>query len=279
MSDRNFFRLAVTIPLEVDVVDAPLPVQGTLVDISEGGCKIAAKQMLLKGVELAFELQRKNKEPLKLRGRICHVDFKAMTKTFDYGIQYLGLRPADADAIYQFVVEEQRRKLQTREGHLEAAKNGKAKDRQAVLRVERKFPIQYAIFGQRAFTPAVATDVSRGGLRIVLDRQIPDDRTLELRFALPNDVLEVLTTRTHSRDASLFGREITVKEQKARPFEELRMQVKILPGWHEIKGLFHYSVSFVRPKPQMIEEIERFIHAAQLTEIKAKRAPQKTAWR
>jgi len=54
MSDRNFFRLAVSIPLEIDVVDAPLPVQGTLVDISEGGCKIAAKQMLLKGVELAF---------------------------------------------------------------------------------------------------------------------------------------------------------------------------------------------------------------------------------
>ncbi len=130
----------------------------------------------------------------------------------------------------------------------------------------------------RAFTPAVASDISRGGLHIVLDRQIPDNRTLELRFTLPNDVLEVLTTRTHSRDASLFGREITVKEQKARPFEELHMQVKILSGWHEVKGLFHYSVAFVRPKPAMLEEIERFIHAAQLAEIKAKRSPQKTAW-
>jgi len=44
------------------------------------------------------------------------------------------------------------------------------------------------------------------------------------------------------------------------------------------KGPFHYSVLFVRPKAQMLEEIDRFIHAAQLTEIKAKRAPQKTAW-
>ena len=279
MSDRNFFRLAVSIPLDIEIIDAPAPLAGTLVDISEGGCKITSKQMLLKGVELAFELPRKNKEPLKLRGRICHVDFKAMTKLFDYGIQYVGLRPADADAIYQFVVEEQRRKLQTREGHVEATKNGKAaKDRQAVLRVERQFPIQYAIFGTRNFTPAIASDISRGGLRIVIDRQVPDDRTLELRFTLPNDVLDVLTKRTHSRDSSMFGREITVKEHKARPFAELRMQVRPLPGWHEIKGAYHYSVSFVRPKPELLEEIERFIHAAQLTEIKAKRMPQKTAW-
>jgi c-di-GMP-binding flagellar brake protein YcgR len=279
VSDRNYFRLAVNIPLQIDIVDVPVPLQGTLVDISEGGCKITAKSMLLKGVEIAFELPRKTKEPLKLRGRVCHIDFKPMTKTFDYGIQYIGLRPADSDAIYQFVVEEQRRKLQTREGHLEATKNGKAKDRQAVLRVERKFPIQYAIFGQRAFAPAMATDISRGGMRVILDRAIPEDRTLELRFTLPEDVLDVLTRRTESRDGSLFGREITVKEEKARPFVELRMQVKLLPGWHEVKGLFHYSVSFLRPKPQMLEEIERFIHAAQLTEIKAKRAPQKTVWR
>lgn len=279
MADRNYFRLAVSIPLEIEIADTPAPLQGTLVDISEGGCKIAAKSMLLKGVEMAFELPRKAKEPLRLRGRICHIDFKPMTKTFDYGIQYIGLRPADSDMIYQFVVEEQRRKLQTREGHIEAAKNGKAKDRHAVLRVERTFPIQYAIFGQRTFAPAIATDISRGGLRVVLDRFIPDDRTLELRFTLPGDVLDVLTRRSQSRDDSLFGREITIKEQRARPFSELRMQVKLLAGWHEIKGMFHYSVSFVRPKPQMLEEIGRFIHAAQLTEIKTKRGLQKTVWR
>ena len=277
-SNRNYFRLAVNLPIELDIEGMPASLPATLVDISEGGCKIASKSMLLKETAMEFELPRKGKEPLKLRGKVRHIDFKATTRTFDYGIEYLGLRPADTDAIYQFVVEEQRRKLQTKDGE-PLSRAAKARDRQAVLRVERKFPVQYAVFGQRGMTPAMALDISRGGMRIVLDRVVPEERTLDLRFTLPADVLDVLTQREHSRDESIFGREITVKEKKARPFPELRIQVKVLPGWHEIRGAYHYSVAFLRPKPDFIEEVERFLHAAQLTEIKAKRAPQSTPHR
>ncbi|GAC1613776.1 MAG: hypothetical protein NVS9B12_14870 [Vulcanimicrobiaceae bacterium] len=277
MSERNYFRLAVDFRVEMRVADYPAPVLGTLTNISEGGCKVAATPMILKDAEVCFELPRPGKPPLKLRGKVAHIDFNALSKTFEYGIQYFGLRPADSDEIYQFVVEEQRRKvLLERPGGL--ARNGKAEDRSPVLRVERTFPIQSAIYGQRIFKPGTATDVSRGGMRIVLDQRVPEDHNLELRFTLPDDVLEVMTKRTQSRDGSVFGREITIKEQKARAFSEVRMQVKVLAGSREIRGSFHYSAQFVRPKPEAIEEIERFLHAAQLTELKAARMPQQSVW-
>ena len=278
MSDRNFFRLAVDLKIEVAVADFPAALAATLVDISEGGCKISATSMILKDAELSFEVARPGKVPLKLRGRVAHVEFKPMASKFEYGIQYIGLRAAEADAIYQFVVEEQRRKLQVEGGPGKAEKNGKVEDRKAVLRVERKFPIEYVIYGQRNFLPATATDVSRGGMRVIFPQRPPEDRTFEFRFTFPSDVLEVLTRKEHSRDVSVFGREIKVKEHKARPFPELRVQIRVLPGWHEIRGAFHYSVQFLRPKPQVIEEIERFLHSAQLTELKAKRTPEKTIW-
>lgn len=282
MPARNFFRLAVNLPIEVLIVDSPLPVKATLIDISEGGSKIHSQSMLLKDSEFTFEVPRAGKPPLKLHGRIRHVDFKPTTRTFDYGVEHTHQSRNDADEIYQFVLEEQRRKLQRNEdtgGANVAARKGKPANRQAVLRVERKFPIQYVPYGSRTPSPAVAQDISRGGMRIVIDRILPEDRTFELRFVLPADVLDVLTRREQSREGSMFGRELTVKEIKARPFPETRVHVKILPGWHEIKGVYYYSVSFVRPKPGVIEEIERFLHAAQLTEIQAKRAPKKHVYR
>src|SRR5690349_4614830 len=120
-SDRNYFRLAVQIPIELDVAGIPAPVPATLVDISEGGCKITAKSIVLKDVAVEFELPRRDKKPLKLCGKVCHIDFKPTTRTFDYGIQYVGLRPADTDNIYQFIVEEQRRRLQTRDSGSDGA--------------------------------------------------------------------------------------------------------------------------------------------------------------
>lgn len=281
MSARNYFRLAVNLPIEVLVVDAPAPVKATLVDISEGGSKIHSPSMLLKESEISFEVPRAGKAPLKLRARIRHVDFKPSTRTFDYGVEHTHQSKNDADEIYQFVLEEQRRKLQRPDeaGDMSATRKGKPADRQAVLRVERKFPIEFVPYGSRTPSPAVAMDVSRGGMRIVVDRMLPEDRTFELRFTLPSDVLDVHTRREQSRNGSIFGREISVKEIKARPFPPTRVHVKILPGWHEIKGNYHYSVSFVRPKPGVIDEIERFLHAAQLTEIQAKRAPKKHVYR
>lgn len=277
MSARNYFRLSVNLPIDVYVTGAPAPVAATLVDISEGGSKIHSKNMLLKDSELSFELKRPGKEPLKLSGRVRHVDFKATTRTFDYGIEHVHKHRGSADDIYQYVLEEQRRKLQTKDGLVDrdTGPARKAASRENVLRVERKFPIEFVPYGSRTPNPAVAHDISRGGMRIVVDRVLAEDRTFELRFTLPADVLDVLTRKEHSRDGSIFGREISVKEVRPKPFAQVRIHAKILPGWHELKGVYHYSVAFVRPTPAALEEIERFLHAAQLTEIKAKRAPQK----
>ena len=273
-ADRNYFRLAVNVPveLEIETVTGP-PMPAAIVNISEGGCRINAKAMMLKDAKISFDLNRPGKAPLRLSGIVKNIDFRADTRLFDYGVQFVGLRPADADAVYQFVIEEQRRALAAKDetpAHGRHLKDGRAA-RQEVLRVERAFEISYSVPGQRGANPAIALDISRGGMRIVLDRAINTDRSVDLRFTLPQDVLDALTRREESRGGSIFGREISVKEVKAPPFPELRVAVKFMPGMHEIKGRFHYSVSFLRPKPEFIDQVERYIHAAHLTELKKKK--------
>jgi len=39
-----------------------------------------------------FELPRPDKAPLKLCGKVAHIDFQPMSNRFEYGVHFLGLR-------------------------------------------------------------------------------------------------------------------------------------------------------------------------------------------
>ena len=269
-NDRKHYRLQTNYPVDIVVPSVAVPVPATLGDISEGGARIVSRSMLLRGTDMEFSLARAGKPPLTLRGTIASIDFKQENRMFHYGVKYRNLRPADSDGIYQFIVEQQRRSLQQK--HQEADTQPKAPGLRSVrersaYRVERLFPVRYSVIGLRGSDSATAVDTSIGGMRIAFDRKQQLDRELDLRFTLPADVLDVLTRREASRDASIFGRTVDVEEVKARPFSEMQVHAKLLPHMEEVNGKYLYSVNFVRASNFVAEELQRFVHAAQLTEL------------
>lgn len=273
-NDRQFYRLETNFPINIVVPSVAVPVPATLGDISEGGARIASRSMLLRGTDIEFTLAREGKVPLKLRGSIASIDFKQENRMFHYGVKYRNLRPAESDAIYHFIVEQQRRGMQQKhQAAEEAAKttsNGsslRSVRERAAYRVEKTFGVRFSIVGMRGTNDARALDTSVGGMRISFDRKMQLDRELDLRFTLPSDVLDVLTRREASREGSIFGRTVELKEIKARQFTELQVHARLLPAMQEINGRYVYSVTFVFASNFVAEELQRYVHAAQLTEL------------
>ena len=272
--ERTFFRLPTDIPIEVAVPGTKAPLRATLSEISEGGCRVTAAVMLLRDSQIKFGLPREGQSDIPIGGVIKVIDVKPDNRTFTYGVEYVGIRPADRDAIYQFIVAAQRRAIEKRvhaENGSEAPGRVRAVQQRETFRVKKPFRVSYSLGGMRAGNPAIALDVSRSGMRIVVDRQLSQDRAIELQFTLPNDMLDVLTRRVETRDSRIFGRTVTYKEVRAKAFDELRVQAKILPGVEKSGTKFLYSVVFSHPKPQVVEEIERYVHAGQLMELQEKK--------
>ena len=280
-NDRKHFRLALNLPIDITVPSAPVALPATLGDLSEGGCRIVSKSMLLRDSDLAFDLKREGKPPVKLAGKVMSVDYKQGNKLFHYGVRFSRLRTADSDAVYQYIVEQQRRAIKTNDSEQRPSAPGRAALRsvpeRGAYRVEKMFPLRYSVTGLRGSSPAIAVDLSVGGMRIAFDRKQQIDRELDLFFTLPADVLDVLTRHESSRDASIFGRTVQTLEKKARPFGEMQLHAKLLPAMTEVNGRYIYSVIFVRPSTFVQDEVQRYVHAAQLTELHKQRGRAATA--
>lgn len=218
-NDRKYYRLQTNFLIDIVVPSVAVPVPATLGDISEGGARVVSRSMLLRGTDIEFTLARDGKAPLKLLGTIASIDFKQENRMFHYGVKYRNLRPADSDAIYQFIVEQQRRDLQQKNQEQEPQKT-----------------------------------TGSGGLRSVRERSA---YRVEKNFPV----------RQASRDGSIFGRTVEVKEVKARQFTELQVHAKLLPAMEEVSGRYIYSVTFVRASNFVAEELQRYVHAAQLTDL------------
>ncbi|MDQ6930269.1 MAG: PilZ domain-containing protein [Candidatus Eremiobacteraeota bacterium] len=277
VSNRRHFRLQLRYAIDIVVPSVAVPVPSTLADISEGGARVVSKTMLMRGTEISFDLERAGKAAITIHGTVASVEYIQANKEFHYGVKFRALRPADTDSIYQFIVEQQRRGLKTKDeqtrGTHQASPLRSAAQRSA-YRVERMFTVRFSVAGMRGIEHATVLDTSIGGMRIAFSRALHLDREIELRFTLPSDVLDVLTRREASRDKSIFGRTVAMKEVKARVFSELQVRAKVLPQAQEVNGKFFYSVSFVRASTFVSDELQRFVHAAQLTELAKKRQAQ-----
>ncbi|MDQ6929181.1 MAG: PilZ domain-containing protein [Candidatus Eremiobacteraeota bacterium] len=252
---RKSYRLVSNIPVEVHVSNIAVPIPAMLGDISEGGCQIVSRVTLARGVTVHFKLPIEDKPSLALTGVIRSVTSNAETKTFLYGVQFEKLRPADRDTIYQFVVDKQRHQLHSRSTATEKAAAQTTTGR-ASFRAQRSFPIRFVVVGLPISSEAIALDLSRGGTRIAFDEQMRDDRMVELRFTLPSEVLSALKAHPQKR---------------SREFSELRITAKIIPGVERVKNKFVYRLIFQNPTQAFQDEIDRYVHAAQLTELKKRR--------
>lgn len=203
-------RLNVQIPITVSVSGFAAPVPATLLNVSEGGARIAGHSVFLTGSSIRFELARPGAAPLRLQGVVRHTDRAAGgIGNLEFGVEFVSMSPADVAALQTFIVAEQKRS-------------------DAALRVETQIPVHCEIAATRERFAGTAIDVSRGGMRLALDRLVPDDTEIALQFSLGSSAA-------------------------------LRVQARVLRGLQRGRGEYHYNVLFLNPPASVVGAIEAFV--------------------
>lgn len=255
---RSFYRQPMYLRIDVRVAGVRIPIPSTLVDISAGGCQIHARTMLKPHLAIEFDLPRTGMPPLRLSGKLRKVAYTASDRTFRYAAEFDGLNDPTRDDLARFIHEEQRRSLSQvrRGGDEERPKpSTRLQELRASRRVEVNLPVICSVGTTQGNFEGVAVDVSTGGVRLISDRVLRQEWDVTIRFTLPNDVLRVLHSRAGIQ----------------RPFSELRLVARPLPGVKQTRGRYMQSLVWVNPDPQVTDEIHRFVEAAQYTSLRAGR--------
>lgn len=254
---RSFYRQPMYLRIDVRVAGLRIPFPSTLVDISAGGCQIHARTMVKPHVAIEFDLPRPGIPPLRLTGKLRKVTYTASDRTFRYAVEFDSLSDLTRDELARFIHEEQRRAINvTRRGAQDERPKPatRLQELRAHRRVEVNIPVTYSVGGTTGNYEGVAVDVSTGGLRLISDRVLRQEWDVNVRFTLPSDVLRVLHSRAGVQ----------------RPFFELRLMARPLPGVKQTRGRYMQSLVWVNPDPQVTDEIHRFVEAAQYTSLRAR---------
>jgi c-di-GMP-binding flagellar brake protein YcgR len=256
---RSFYRQPMYVRVDLRVAGVRIPVAATLVDISAGGCQFHARTMLKPHVAVEFSLPRRDAAALRLSGKLRKVTYTASDRTFRYAVEFDSLSDSTRDDLARFIHDEQRHAISQSRGASDEDRpkpSTRLQEQRAHHRVEVNIPIRYSIGPSGALYEAVAIDVSTGGVRILSDQVLRQEWDIALRFTLPNDVLRAMHARAGGNTQ--------------RPFAELKLIARPLPGVKQTRGRYMQSLIWVNPDPQMTEEIARFVDAVQVTRLKRK---------
>lgn len=252
---RSFYRQPMYVRVDLRVAGIRIPIPSTLVDISAGGCQLHARTMLQPHVACEFNLPRDAMPPLRIVGILRKVSYTASDRTFRYAVEFEGLNEETREQLARLIVDEQRRAIAiTKRGGEDPARATppRLQELRAHRRVEVNIPIRYSVGSHGAVQEAIALDVSTGGLRMLCDQVLRQEWEIVVRFTPPNDVLKTVRSRSGSQ----------------RPFHEIRITAKSLPGVKQTRGRYMHSLVWVHPDPTVTEEIDRFVEAARLLSLR-----------
>jgi c-di-GMP-binding flagellar brake protein YcgR len=244
-------------------------VYGTLINISDSGCRLRSLILLDRNRIIEFELSRPGSPTLRLRGRVLSRATPQSDAGYEYGVAFEEVPEGQRDALSREITEMQRRAAAARVAAREAAKytTGGGKQRRTSVRTVIAVPIRYRPVNRSAST-GEASDISAGGLRLLCKDSLAIGSELEIRFTLPSSVLNVYPTADNRLEITPFGqRRIHVPDNR-RPFDEMAMHGRILARYEAQKGLEVYGVAFTDIDGYQREEIARFTHAVQLARIR-----------
>lgn len=254
---RSFYRQPMYVRIDLRVTGVRIPIPSTLVDISAGGCQVHARTMLKPHLAVEFDLPRSGMPPLRLTGKLRKVTYTAADRTFRYAVEFESLSEATRDDLARFIHEEQRRAISQTRGHLDEEKpkpSTRLQELRAHRRVEVNIPVRYTVGESGASFEGIAVDVSTGGVRILIDRVLRQEWDVLLRFTPPSDVLRAM----HARAGGGVQ----------KPFTELKLTARPLPGVKQSRGRYIQSLIWVNPDPHMTEEIHRFVEAVQASTLR-----------
>jgi len=268
-NQRQFYRQSIELPIAVSVRGLPAPVYGTLINISETGCRLRSLILLDRNRLIEFTLSRGGAEPLTLRGRVLSRATPQSDAGFEYGVAFDDLNAAGRDALSRAIAELQRRAAAARVAAREAAKfaGGDGKQRRTSVRTMVAFAVRYKP-ANRSTSSGEANDISAGGLRLICGDSLTIGSEVELRFTLPSDVLRVYPKAGDRLEITPFGQRRVRIPDNQRPFEEMVMRGRILSRHDPQRGREVYGVGFIDIDGYQREEIARFTHAVQLSRIR-----------
>jgi c-di-GMP-binding flagellar brake protein YcgR len=268
-NQRQSYRQSIELPIAVSVRGLPAPVYGTLINISETGCRLRSLILLDRNRLIEFDLNRSGGDPLLLRGRVLSRATPQSEAGYEYGVAFENLSASQQHALGREIAEMQRRAAAARVSAREAAQyaGDAGKQRRTSVRTFITFPVRYKPNGRSA-NAAEANDVSSGGLRLLCQEALTVGDELEVRFTLPNDVLTVYPKPDDRFEITPFGRKRVRVPDNRRPFSEMVIRGRVLSRQEPLRGLEVYGVGFTDVDGYQREEIARFTHAVQLSRIR-----------
>jgi hypothetical protein len=271
-NQRRTYRQSIELPVAVEIAGLPAPVYGTLINISETGCRIRSLILLDRDRDVRFELKRPSHAPIHLRGKVISRATPPSGGGYEYGITFT-LTNSERIALNKEIQEMQRREAVARAGWRPTtfgttAASASTMQRRDGVRTLVGFPVRYRIPGRAAGT-AEANDVSTGGLRLITPEKFENGTMVELRFALPNSVLWVYPTAEERTEITPFGpRRIRIPDNR-RPFEEMIVHGRIVTRFAPSRDREVYGVQFTDIDGYQREEVARFTHAVQLARLRS----------
>ncbi|HTU69286.1 MAG TPA: PilZ domain-containing protein [Candidatus Baltobacteraceae bacterium] len=268
-NQRRTYRQSIELPIAVEVAGLPAPVYGTLVNISETGCRLRSLILIDRDRDVSFELKRPGHRALLLRGRIVSRSTPPSGGGFEYGVTF-ALPKSDREILLREIQEMQRREAAARAEARTATPAPQAatgKQRRGSVRTLVGFPVRFRLSG-KANVAAEANDVSMGGLRLITEEKLELGVMVELRFTLPGHMLWVYPPAEERTEITPFGpRRIRIPDNR-RPFEEMVVRGRVVSRFAPQRGREVYGVQFTDIDGYQREEVARFTHAVQLAKLR-----------
>ncbi len=270
-NQRRSYRQSIELPIAVEVAGLPAPVYGTLINISETGCRIRSLILIDRDRDVSFELKRPGHPAMHLRGKVVSRATPPYGGGYEYGITFK-LTNTEKGALNKEIQEMQRREAAARADRrpttVGTTAPSAAKQRRGSVRTLVGFPVRYRIPGRPAIT-AEANDVSTGGLRLITVDKLENGTMVDLRFTLPESVLWVYPAAEERTEITPFGpRRIRIPDNR-RPFEEMIVHGRIVSRFAPSRDREVYGVQFTDIDGYQREEIARFTHAVQLARLRS----------
>lgn len=259
------------LPIAIGVSGLPAAVYGTLINISETGCRLRSLILIDRDRDVEFELKRPNHPGMKLCGRIVARATPPRGGGFEYGVNFSHMSATERGKLALEIREIQRREAASRAQSRdpEAPKPKPAsKQRRSSVRTLVSFSVRYRI-PSKLSAVAEGNDVSTGGLRLMTFDQLQLGTVVELRFTLPNDFLYVYPAAEERTEISPFGPRLVRVPDNRRPFEEILVHGRIVSRFAATRAREVYGVQFTDIDGYQREEIARFTHAVQLAKLRS----------
>jgi c-di-GMP-binding flagellar brake protein YcgR len=264
---RQTFRLEVNEPIVVQFEALERKMNLTLVDLSEGGCLLRATACIPND-KLSFKWTGPSKEPIVLSGSV--VEAKLQKKVPEFGVHF-DMPLVERDRLAAELHEIQRRQaFKSTEGPSDSART----QRQA-YRAPVKFPAIVRIVGRAKELTGEANDLSIGGLLLSMTDNLEEGSVVEIRFDLPVDEVEVETELREVVERTPFGQRVVKKKVPLRPFEPIEVKLKIVKRIGSTPTGYTFGTAFTEMSPFVQEEIARFVHGYQLTQLRRAAALEK----